>query len=141
MRLPDWERRLEAYLQSTAAESLRYGTHDCGLFACGAIAALTGRDVGAWLRGRYQDRKAAAEVLQTFAGGGVLAAARRIAEENGFAEIMPLLAQRGDVVAMMTARGAALGVVGIDGHVRCFDRFGRHTSVPLTHAFCAWRIA
>ncbi len=43
-RLPDWERRLRAFVESRRGERFRIGVNDCVSFARGAIVAMTGVD-------------------------------------------------------------------------------------------------
>lgn len=53
-RLPDWHRRLAAYLATEGARPFAEGTHDCALFVGGAVEAMTGADPMVELRGRYR---------------------------------------------------------------------------------------
>lgn len=73
MRFPDWEDRLNAVLDEFAYAPHVYGSHDCGLFTAAAVAAQTGDDFGANLRGRYTSRVGAARALVRY-GSGTLAA-------------------------------------------------------------------
>ena len=139
MRVTGWEQQLEQFLAQRARRRFAWCRNDCAQLALGAIRAITGRDLGP--HAVYRGRKGAARFLRTFAGAGLLAAARRVARENGFAEVAPGLAQRGDVAACMTAKGVVLAVVGLDGQLRVFDQGGRLAAVPVTRAFTAWRVA
>lgn len=56
-RLPDWRPRLVAYLAEVRTRPFAYGTHDCALFAAGAVEAMTGHDLAAEFRGRYASLK------------------------------------------------------------------------------------
>lgn len=53
MRPQGWRGRLIAYLAETRGRAFEYGVHDCTLFACGAVEAITGSDPAADYRGRY----------------------------------------------------------------------------------------
>lgn len=62
MRCADWEARLAAYIDS--APAFAWGRNDCGLFAAGAVEAMTGVDHGAPFRGRYRTELGAARALR-----------------------------------------------------------------------------
>ena len=57
MRLHDWEHRLTRYVTEVACTGFAHGSHDCALFAAGAVEAITGIDPGARWRGRYSSFK------------------------------------------------------------------------------------
>ena len=109
-RREDWPERLRAFVEAAARTPFAYGSHDCLLFATGAIEAMTGTDLAAAARGTYRDAEGAAAALAAFAGGGVLEAAERVAAEHGLQEIAWPLAQRGDVAVVRTPLGPALGI-------------------------------
>lgn len=44
MRLHDWEHRLTRYVTEVACTGFAHGSHDCALFAAGAVEAITGID-------------------------------------------------------------------------------------------------
>ncbi len=118
--------------------SFQWGVHDCCTFACDVIRDAGGVDYAAPFRGRYRSAAGAARVLRRFAGGGLEAAAEKIAQDNGLEEVPPLMAQRGDFVLLDAAEGPALGVclgatfiaAGPAGAV----------SLPLKRARRAWRV-
>ncbi len=41
-RLPDWPRRLDAYVDAHLDRAFAWGDHDCARFAAGAVQAITG---------------------------------------------------------------------------------------------------
>ena len=41
-RVPDWPERLSAWVEHHRARPFAWGTHDCVLFAAGAVEAVTG---------------------------------------------------------------------------------------------------
>lgn len=63
-RLPDWEQRLGAYLESVSDRPHAYGEHDCLLFCSGIVQAVTGVDLSRGRRGRYRDSIGAARHLR-----------------------------------------------------------------------------
>ena len=53
-RYPDWPSRLERYLQAARGRPFSWGENDCALFACGAVAAMTGEDPASRFRAGYR---------------------------------------------------------------------------------------
>lgn len=96
--------RLTTYLADCARRPFAEGSHDCALFAAGAVQAMTGRDIAAEWRGRYISTR-----------GGL-----RVLRRAGFADHIALAAHHfpvthrpriGDLAAVPTEQGPALGVV------------------------------
>lgn len=56
-RFPDWQLRLEAHVDATRRAAFVWGACDCALWAAGAVAAMTGVDLGDGSRGRYTTRE------------------------------------------------------------------------------------
>jgi len=90
-----WESRLAELMAEAQDASFVWGEHDCALFACKGILALTGEDYGKAYRGRYATKAEAKVILE--AEGGVKGIAEKIAKEMNFTVVDPLFAQRGDV--------------------------------------------
>lgn len=53
-RCEDWHARLAAYVFDAGRTPFAYGSHDCALFAAGAVEAMTGTDLAAGWRGIYR---------------------------------------------------------------------------------------
>lgn len=105
-RFPDWQQRLALWLRANRTRPFAQGKWDCGLFAAGAVEAMTGVDIVADVRGRYTTTKGAMRVL------------RRMGFDDHVAlfashcpEIPTLEARPGDLVTFRTAEGLALAVV------------------------------
>lgn len=137
-RREDWPERLRAFVEAAARTPFAYGSHDCLLFAAGAIEAMTGTDLAAAVRGTYRDAEGAAAALAAFAGAGVLEAAEKVAAEHGLAPIAWPLAQRGDAVLVGTPLGPALGIC-LGAHAAVAAAGGLAT-VPMSRAARAWRV-
>lgn len=132
-RLPDWRRRLELYLAEVANRPFAFGRHDCGLFAAGAIEAMTGKDPGEPYRDRYGSFKGALKALRKdgFADHLVLA--------NALFSALPVARARpGDLAAVETGEGPAFGIVQGE-QVYLAGEAGLRL-VPLTDAARAWRV-
>jgi hypothetical protein len=89
MRLDDWQERLSAVLEDARTREFAYGEHDCCTHAADCIVAVTGRDVAAAWRGRYETQEAGLALART---KSLAQLARRF-----FRPIPPVLAHRGDV--------------------------------------------
>ncbi|MBC8718181.1 hypothetical protein H5024_11235 [Ochrobactrum sp. Marseille-Q0166] len=105
-RYPDWRPRLSAYLYEVAHKPFKWGEHDCALFAAGAVEAMTGADFAAEYRGKYKTLIGGLRKLRKsgFADHAEMAA-------SIFEECHPSSAHVGDLAAIETDEGIALGVV------------------------------
>lgn len=129
-RFPDWQSRLQAAIAARQHRPFEWGRHDCCLFVCDCIEAMTGRDPAADVRGYSTDREAARLVREL---GGM----RSIGGQRFGAEIAPGLAQVGDV-----------GLVEYDGRESLALCGGSHwvaagavglAVLPMSAAIAAWR--
>lgn len=130
MRREGWEERLVAVIAAARGRPFAWGAHDCMLFAADAVAALTGADPAAGLRGAYDSEIGAARIVAR-AGGLAALADDRLA---GLAARLsnPKLAQRGDLCLFAGPRGETLGVV-YGAHILAVAPGGL-TRVPLATA-------
>ena len=142
-RRDDWPSRLLALIAERRERPFAWGRHDCALFACDAVDAMTGVDPARGLRGKYRSALGARRVLKDFAGAGITATARKIAKVHGAPEVPILMAQRGDLAIVESempggSRALSLGVVlGEDVMVPGMNGMA---AVPLSAARRAWRI-
>jgi hypothetical protein len=108
VRVEGWESRLVEMMMDAMKAPFSWGTHDCALFACDAVVALTGTDPGAEYRGTYFSEREAAVVLMR--DGGLMTIVERMAWRYRWPVVHQLHAQRGDV-AIAELRGQdTLGV-------------------------------
>lgn len=139
-RISNWPGALVLFLQEKEHAKFQWGENDCCLFTCDWIAILTGEypEVARSLRGTYHSHAEAVQVLTTL--GGVEAIAAQYAASKGWQQLgNPRQAQRGDIAAVRTQQGVALGVVvgwrvahpGTDGLVW----------TTLDEALSVWRIS
>ena len=106
-RKSQWRPALAAYIDECRSTPFAWGSHDCALFAAGAVEAMTGADLARGLRGKYRDARSATRVIKKagFGSLGDLVAAR-------LPEVAPGLADRGDLAIIRDDDGmAALAVV------------------------------
>lgn len=136
-RFDDWPTRLVSTIDAAQTRPFEWGVHDCCLFACDCILAMTGVDAASWFRGRYSSRETAVSALREY-GGTLAVVAEQITEELGCPEVSIAAAHRGDVAYAPTELGDALGIIydqyvwvpGVDGMVR----------LPINHALRVWAI-
>lgn len=138
-RHQDWPNRLERFIASRKDAAFEWGKNDCCLFACDAIAELTGMDPAApTFRGTYDTALGAARLLNDH--GGVEKIAETVTTMHDFAELpTPMLAQRGDLVLVDTeSEGPALGIcVGAEAAITGPQSL---TFIPVGRCRRAWRI-
>ena len=107
-RLPDWERRLSAYLSAPGRDVFAWGISDCALFAAGAVEAVRGEHPAPEFLGVYTDQRGAAEALRNLGGGTLFRTF-----DTRFARKEPGFAQRGDLVWAQEAVGVCMGARGV----------------------------
>ena len=140
-RNPDWERSLHAVLVNRAKEPFAWGTHDCALFACDCILAMTGIDAAAWFRGKYRNHNGARRIIRKFTGGfGLESLADTIARQHRVHEVPVTKAQRGDLLLLDSPLGPTLGIVSLDGFRAYAASPHGLEEFPVLHARRAWRI-
>ena len=106
MRLHDWEHRLTRYVTEVACTGFAHGSHDCALFAAGAVEAITGIDPGARWRGRYSSFKGGLKLVRKDGFTDHVAVMRRHCPPIQRGAVLA-----GDLAVIGTGREAALGVV------------------------------
>ena len=117
MRRSDWPERLAAVIDGARDRSFGWGVHDCCLFACDCIEAISGIDPAKDFRGRYNTMLGAYRRMAEFIGDEIPAdrlverTAERICQNHGAPEIPPTTAARGDVVVVREDGRDVLGIV------------------------------
>ena len=135
MRLPDWPERLADMVAAWRQQPFMWGEADCALFAAAAVEACRGHNPAAHWRGHYHSGRSAYRLLRT---RGFQTLADAVDATLG-PRLPPVLARRGDVVALARAAGLALGVC--QGGVALFPAKGAGLeAVPMTEVFTAWRV-
>jgi hypothetical protein len=104
-RLPDWRRRLADYVAAARSRPFAYGSHDCALFAAGAVAAMTRENPRLTLR--YTTLKEGLRALRAEGYADHVALARAL-----FPEIPVADARHGDLAVVETEGRFSLAVVG-----------------------------
>lgn len=111
-RISNWPRALSDYISANEHQAFVWGSHDCILFATGAIEAITGHDPANHWKGRYHSPLSAARIFKNWGGFEEMIAT--IAGGEGFEEEPVTMARRGDLVLLHQRRwpnsGICLGV-------------------------------
>lgn len=148
-RTPHWAtRELHAFLLERAKAPFVWGLNDCCLFPADAIASFTGVDLAAAFRGEggtpaYTDLASAMALVEQVTGGGktVGDAAAWCAAQHGLQELVhPLLAQRGDLVTMMSGGVEIGGIVHLNGRELVSVGEAGLMVLPITAVRRAWRV-
>lgn len=130
-----WRTALADYINRVAYRPFQWGDHDCGLFAAGAVEAMTGEDFAAGLRGRYKTKKGALRLMKKAGHADHVAMAAATLEE-----IHPSHAMIGDVAVVPGEGGEALGIVQGDRIYAIGPGETRIGTVPLLSASRAFRV-
>lgn len=133
-RFEDWPQRLAAAIEAARGRPFCWGAHDCALFAAEVVQALTGIDFAAEFRGRYASKAEAVGLLGE--RGGLEAVVTAVL---GTPRPSPILAQRGDVVMVVTDEGHALGICN-GAHAACAGREGGLVFKPMPEWRLAWEV-
>jgi hypothetical protein len=142
-RHPDWPTRLHSHLYGADAAKFKYGEFDCFLFVADVIEAMTGTDIAAPFRGRYNTRRTAFQVASgDFGATTVEGIAEHITATHHMPEVTPSKAMRGDLILIERQKGRdhSFGVVGLTGKdilIAIKSGFG---PVPMTQAYRAWHV-
>ncbi len=139
----DWPERMAKVLNNCRGVSFAWGSHDCALFACDVAQSVCDIDFAEGLRDHYETPLGAARTLKRFAGGGLEEAAEKIARHHDCPEVIPLTAQRGDIILaeVLISDGLLSDSLGVClGERVAFATKQGFTQLPLTKARRAWRI-
>ncbi len=136
-RYQDWPVRLNKFIADHHNQGFEYGKHDCCLYVCDAVLAMTGVDMAEDFRG--YDESSFQELLDKNHGIGGIAI--QIAKKLNLSKIPVSFAQRGDVVYLKDVEGQlVLGIVAMNGKdVYVASNIGI-VSFPLHQCDYAWRI-
>lgn len=131
-RAPDWERRLMAGVAHTPA--FQWGAADCCTFAARLVLDMTGRDLLAVFRGKYQTARGALRLIN--AGGGL---ELLISQRLGPPLARVALARRGDIVLARTRAGEPTVGICVGDKIAAQGLAGA-VFLPLLAGVTAWSV-
>jgi hypothetical protein len=108
-RLENWPTRLVKTIDAAASKPFVWGEHDCCLFACDCILAVTGVDPAAPFRGKYSSKTGAVKALRDYAGN-LEDVVEKITRDLRMDEILEARAGRGDLALLESELGEVLGI-------------------------------
>lgn len=134
IRKSAWPEILSEEVDKAAHYKFSWGQHDCALFACNVVKAMTGEDPAKAFRGQYSTEQGAREALREHGGGTLY----RTAVKAFGAPVPAVKAQRGDMVYLDKKQGGpALGICVGSHSVFASDGV---TFRPMSECKHAWRV-
>jgi hypothetical protein len=118
IRIANWDTvAFDPFLNERASQAFAWGENDCALFVADGIERMTGIDIAAEFRGRYESEEQAWATIATITGGSTLEdAAAWCARRHEMPEwLMPPFAQRGDMVIVEDEGRLISGLVHLSG--------------------------
>jgi len=140
MRSQNWQIDMGKAIEKAEATPFAWGSNDCCLFVCDVILAMTGVDLGADFRGKYDTREGA-EALIGFAtdGGDLELFVEQMCRQNHMPEVEVNFAWRGDVALHDADAGPCLGIIDGDGAVYLSEKH-RLLMIPRGDIRRTWRV-
>ena len=133
---PEFAILLDRYLKDWRRRPFAWGSADCVCFAAGWTALVTGRNPVAGTEGGYGDALEALRLMRRITGSVDLVAATGVV--LGSPLEVPLMIRLGDIAALATPAGPALGVCAGEA-IAALGPAGLAFR-PLTTVIAAWRI-
>ena len=112
-RKENWKQSLTEFLAHARRTNFEWGKNDCCMFACDAIQAMTGEDLGSEFRGLYDDEASAMLSLLELGYTGIENLVEKKFLSRDVLEIPVSMAMQGDVVVLEsneTPFGATIGI-------------------------------
>jgi hypothetical protein len=142
-RVEHWDTvAFHEFLLARAGVPFAWGENDCALFVADGIEAMTGVDVAGDFRGQYHSEAEAMDLIRSVTGGETVAdAAAWCADRSGMPErVLPLFAQRGDMVVLPDAGRPIAGLVHLNGRDVVAVGEAGLKRLPLAGVTRAWRV-
>jgi len=131
MRKETWSVDLFDFIKSRKNTPFKWGSHDCTLFAADCVKVMTDRDPAKGYR-NYRSKNGAALIV------GKQGGLRNFVTFIMGSEILPTMAQRGDIVLLKQNDDLAIGIC-LGNVISATSKLGL-VSVPMSEAITAWRV-
>ncbi len=115
IRKLDWEMRLHEFIESRKGSAFAWGSNDCCLFAADAVEAMTGVDLAANFRGKYDSEASCVKMVSELGYASIEDLIRKELASWQLQPMRPVQAHRGDLLLTMQEGQPALCVVGLTG--------------------------
>jgi hypothetical protein len=140
-RLPAWPGLLDRFISENRHRHFAYGSFDCCLWVCDCIQVMTGVDVAAEFRGRYNSRTGALRRIREVTGASsVRKVVEHVTAAQGMVPAPVLNLGRGDVGLIRRSRDYSLGIVALDAARLIVAAASGLEWIPLTMATAGWRV-
>jgi hypothetical protein len=142
-RLEHWATRsYDRFLISRAFTPYKWGENDCALFVADGIEAITGVDIAADFRGKYDDQASAMKAIKTIAKGKTIADAIAFcaAKYSILEWHQPLFAQRGDIATFNNEGRLICGLIHLNGRDIVAPGDSGLQRFPITLIDRAWHV-
>jgi hypothetical protein len=136
----NWNVKLAEFITERAHAPFIWGQNDCCWFANDAVLAMSGVDIAAKFRGKYDSKEAAYKIVKDYAKGGVVEFADKLLREHGVKEVELNFATGGDVVLVDGDYGDTLGIVELNGREVLATGLNGLMRLPRAQWKKAWRI-
>lgn len=109
MRIDNWPRYLNEYINSVKDNKWQYGTFDCCTFTAGAVEAITGVDYMEEFRGKYDDVDSSIKALENIGAGDLYKTLRRKFGKP----VHGAAGKKGDIIFFDGCCGICIGTQGM----------------------------
>lgn len=134
----DWAERLAGFFAAQAGGTFAYGVKDCCLFVADGVQAMTGADLMADYRGRYNSEEEIKQIVAEENASCLTALIRRRLKDAGLRVKEAGFAMRGDIALLDEG---AMGLVSMDGrHVVVLHLEQATHHVPLSRIKLLWGV-
>ena len=135
-----WPRLLSEYFDSKRETPFAWGTHDCMVFAYGAVEVMHGKNPLVNLHGKYNTAKGAACILRRSYKSDIMVAISKLNKACGMPPIPAPFARRGDLLVLDYNGRTSLGVAGFNADIIVAAEIGIASVPLLKYAKLAWRV-
>ena len=144
-RTKTWEQDFAAWITDVHLnpQPFAWGVTDCCLFVASGVQAITGVDLAADMRGKYDSQASAFALIQSLSGGSTVAdMLAYVADGNALTEWpKPLFARRGDLVTIPNEEGELVaGIVSDNGKDVLSMGTDGVTNLSIQKVTRAWKV-
>jgi len=132
----DWPEKLDEVIRKAKTIPFSWGKHDCTLFACDCVKAMTGEDFAKGFRGKYKSALGAIKLIKRLDGVDDIFS---LADKKLGESYPATTARRGDVIGYLDDGNKVLGIA-VAGKSVLLTPDGKITFKTLSECDRCWRI-